>query len=84
MKTVGYEVRFYEIADYGVFTHEKFMEFMVDYIQTKKLFNLRNLLSCYTVEKNVVHHGFRLAREIFGGNNVKTWTIDTTYKWCID
>ena len=84
MKTVGCEVRFYEIAGYGVFTREKFMEFMIDYIQTKKLFNLRNLLSRYTVEKNVEHHGFRLAREIFGGNNVKTWAVDTTYEWRID
>ena len=63
------------------FDRKEFEEFLIDYIQDNELYNLRNLIGIRgakniekVVERNVKHHPFRLAREIFGQDNVVTFT----------
>lgn len=62
------------------FDRKEFEEFLIDYIQDNELYNLRNLIGIEgakniekVVERNVKHHPLRIAREIFGHDNVVTF-----------
>lgn len=67
--------RFYVIDDEMTFNRKDFEAFLINWIFDNELFNLRNLLGdgAIGVERHVKHHPFRLAREIFGEDNVVTF-----------
>ena len=67
--------RFYVIDDEMTFNRKDFEAFLISWIFDNELFNLRNLLGdgAIGVERHVKHHPLRLAREIFGDDNVVTF-----------
>ena len=67
--------RFYVVDDEMTFNRKDFEAFLINWIFDNELFNLRNLLGdgAIGVERHVKHHPLRLAREIFGEDNVITF-----------
>lgn len=63
---------FYLINGTYEFSRKDFEEFLIDYIHDNELYELRGLLGDGrdSVKRHVKHHPLRLAREIFGEENV--------------
>ena len=63
--------QFYLIGAFE-FNRKEFEEFLIDYIHDNELYELYGLLGDGrdSVERHVKHHPYRLAREIFGEENV--------------
>lgn len=79
--------RGYIISGVLEFDRKEFEEFLFYCIQDNELYNLRNLIGIENaeniekvIERNVKHHPLRLAREIFGENNVVTFTKQTVIR----
>lgn len=68
-------MRYYTI--YGAITMDRptFEAYLINYINRDKLYNLVGLLGDgkASVERHVHHHPFRLAKEVFGPDNVITF-----------
>ena len=69
------------------FDRKEFEEFLFYCIQDNELYNLRNLIGIENAEdtekvvkRNIKHHPLRLAREIFGKDNVVTFTRQTVIR----
>lgn len=64
--------KFYLINGTYEFNRKDFEEFLIDYIHDNELYELRGLLGGgrKSVKHHVKHHPLRLAREIFGEENV--------------
>lgn len=54
------------------FNRNEFEQFLIEHIHENELYDLRGLLGDgkISVERHVKHHPLRLAREIFGPDNV--------------
>ena len=67
--------RMYVVDDEMVFNRKDFEAFLINWIFDNELFELRNLLGdgAIGVERHVKHHPLRLAKEIFGDDNVLTY-----------
>ena len=63
--------RMYKVENKN-YNRNEFEKFLVSYITTNKL-HLQHLIITTTIEKNVKHHPYRIAQEIFGQDKVKTW-----------
>ena len=63
--------RIYIIGEHLELDRKEFEEFLITFIYEYQLFNLRNLISTTTIERNVEHHPLRIAREI--GFRVETY-----------
>ena len=68
-------MRFYILHHALVTDRATFEAFLINYINEKQLYELRNLLGDGKagVETHVHHHPLRLAREIWGYENVQTY-----------
>lgn len=68
--------RMYVVDGSLEFNRKEFESFLIEYIHENELYNLANLLGdgAASVERHVKHHPLRLAREIFGMDNVVTYT----------
>lgn len=64
--------KFFLINGTYEFNKKDFEEFLIDYIHDNELYELRGLLGGgrKSVKRHVKHHPLRLAREIFGEENV--------------
>lgn len=67
--------RFYVLCNTVVFDRPLFEAFLINYIHAHQMYDLRNLLGdgAVSVERHVQHHPLRLAKEIFGRDNVITY-----------
>ena len=67
--------RMYVIDGSMEFNRKEFEDFLIEHIHENELYDLANLLGdgAKGVERHVKHHPFRLAREIFGADNVVTY-----------
>ena len=64
------------VVDGLEFGRKEFEEFLITLIYENELYDLTGLLGNgkVSVERHVKHHPFRIAREIFGAENVVTYT----------
>ena len=65
--------RIYIIGGHLEFNRKEFEEFLITFIYEYELFNLRNLITSTTIERNVEHHPLRIARE--SGFKVETYLV---------